>query len=360
MQCNKGHNNPSNAKFCGTCGSGLSGNSTQVQTTATQGLPQQFEDFFTKFVGVLRAQQGSGFPTNLQTTLAFISGALFGLSILIVSIYNGGESESPFAAGFWWACIGIVVVYLIARARPQELIVGATTAFIPLAATACAFLLRGQIAAGKTGSSFLLLGFASAIAWLAPILRGRPALLATSLLSSGLGLVLLLTQQSVVQALECAEDSYCLDDPQDLITESVSGAAIAQLVFGILLLGCAWAYDRRNWPLIGRTFVGVGTVFEISGAWGVAQSSSDDTAGAILLTVGGLLLIAVAVRRARKASLIIGGSGTLVGVVALISSITQNSEGPTTIVILLLLAAIGIGLVAVNKSTAIEAVFKRG
>lgn len=353
--CAEGHQNPDRAKFCGTCGRSMSALGEDNVTT----VPPLPIDFMSRFKSELGQLQRDGYSVSLQSTLAMVSGALFAVAVALTALYNAGESSSSFTAGLWWSLAGISFVYLVGRTLSKELISGATTAFLPLSVIAALFLFRPQVEEGKLASSLLTIGIITLAAWLMPILRGRPALLATSLLSVGSGLLVLIAQNSVADSLSCSYDVTCLDDPQAVLAENVRNASITQLVLGIALLGIAWALDRRGWNHLGRTFIGVGTVFEIGGAWAVFGSSSDKTAGAILLTIAAALLVGVAVRETRKASLVIGGIGMILGLVVLIAALTEKNETPVAFIILALATSCAVAVVAAKKSDAVEAILNR-
>jgi hypothetical protein len=131
-------------------------------------------------------------------------------------------------------------------------------------------------------------------------------------------------------------------------------SATLLLLLGIGLLAVAWSLDRKDWPVLGKAFIGVGIVFEISGAFGVLNSGDDATAASILMTIAGVLLVLVAVQRARKTSLIIGGVGAFIGIIAFINALTESNENPVVFIVLTLLASAGLGFLCLKKSTAIQ------
>jgi hypothetical protein len=283
---------------------------------------------------------------------------MFAVAIFAISIYavSSSESESPYAAGFFWSALGCAGVYLLVRFVSSDLIVGATTAFIPLAAFSSLFLFGSAIEEGKIGLALLLLGIGYAAAWALPILRGRPALLTSALLTAGSGLIILMMQSSIANVADCSDSYYsnCFDEPTELFSAIAEQSATLMLILGIGLLAVAWTMDRKDWPVLGRIFIGVGIVFEVSGAFGVLSSSDDTTAASILLTIAGALLVLVAVQRARKTSLIIGGVGAFIGIIAFINALTESNENPAVFIVLSLLVSAGLGFLCLKKSTAIQ------
>jgi hypothetical protein len=287
-----------------------------------------------------------------------VSGGLFAIAIFAISIYavSSSESESPYAVGFFWSALGCAGLYFLVRFVSSDLIVGATTAFVPLAAFSLLFLFGSAIEEGKIGLALLFLGIGYAAAWALPILRGRPALLTSALLTAGSGLIVLMMQSSIANVADCSDSEYsnCLDDPTELLSAIGEQSAILLLILGIGLLSVAWTMDRKDWPILGRIFIGVGIVFEISGALGVLSSSDDTTAASILLTIAGVLLVLVAVQRSRKTSLIIGGIGAFIGIIAFINALTESNENPAVFIVLCLLASAGLGFLCLKKSNAIQ------
>jgi len=112
--------------------------------------------------------------------------------------------------------------------------------------------------------------------------------------------------------------------------------------------------DRKDWPVLGKVFIGVGIVFEVSGAFGVLNSEDDTTAASILMTIAGVLLVLVAIQRSRKTSLIIGGVGAFIGIIAFINALTASNENPVVFILLSLLASAGLGFLCLKKSTVIQ------
>lgn len=365
MICVNGHENANDARFCGTCGQGMA--SAGVGPSAfpgyvaggqSQGQGISIQTLKAGLLGDLQAHRHSGYPTTLQSILAMVSGAMFAVAIFAISIYavSSSESESPYAAGFFWSALGCAGVYLLVRFVSSDLIVGATTAFIPLAAFSSLFLFGSAIEEGRLGLSLLLLGIGYAAAWALPILRGRPALLTSALLTAGSGLIILMVQSSIANVADCSDSDYsnCFDDPTELLSAVAQQSATLMLILGIGLLAVAWSMDRKDWPVLGRIFIGVGIVFEVSGAFGVLSSSDDTTAASILLTIAGALLVLVAVQRSRKTSLVIGGVGAFIGLIAFLNALTESNENPAVFVVLALLVSAGLGFLCLKKSAVIQ------
>jgi len=267
--------------------------------------------------------------------------------LLAFDAVDSSYSDSPFLIGFVWTAIGSAVAFLLVKFLSAELAPGATTALIPLLALSVLFLFGNAIDDGDVGLPILALGLVYMATWSLPILRGRPALLAAGLLSTGFGLVVLTMQSSIRRY-------SAFDDPTDLFDTVAQESSSLLLIVGIVLLATAWRLDRKNWPSLGRVFIGVGIVFESVGVFGVVGASGDRTGASLLLAVAGILLITVAVQRSRKTSLLVGGFGGFAGVVAFISAITENSEGPGTTIVLTLLASAGFGFLGIKKATSIQ------
>jgi hypothetical protein len=364
MICVNGHENVGDARFCGTCGQGMASGGVATGSFG-YGTPGQSPGQGTS-VQVLKAgllsdlqlHRHSGYPITLQSILAMVSGALFAVAIFAISIYavDSSESESPYAVGFFWSALGCAGLYFLVKFVGSDLIVGATTAFVPLSAFSLLFLFGSAIEEGKIGLALLLLGIAYAAAWALPILRGRPALLTSALLTAGSGLIILMMQSSIAKVADCSDSEYsnCFDEPTELLNAIAEQSAILLLILGIGLLSVAWTLDRKDWPMLGRVFIGVGIVFEISGAFGVLSSSDDTTAAAILLTIAGVLLVLVAVQRSRKTSLIIGGVGAFIGILAFVNALTESNENPAVFIVLCMLASVGLGFLCLKKSSAIQ------
>jgi hypothetical protein len=330
-----------------------------VQSLHPQGNNVSIQSLKSGLLDTLQSQRHSGLDTNLQSILALVSGALFAAAILVLAAYSvsSSESDSPYAPGFFWSAVGCACVYVLTRFVSSDLAVGATTAFVPLAATSILLLFGQSLEEGKIGLSLLLLGLAYGAAWALPILRGRPALLASALLSTGTGIVILLMQSSITRAADCSDSSYsnCYDDPSNLFNAIARQSSTLFLIIGIGLLAVAWTMDRKDWPMLGRVFIGGGIYFEGIGAFGVLESSDDRTAGSILLAIAGVLLVLVAVQRSRKTSLIIGGIGAFSGIIAFVSALTSSNESPAAFIFLALLISAGLGFLCIKKSAAVQA-----
>jgi type IV secretory pathway VirB2 component (pilin) len=354
MFCSNGHENTENAKFCRSCGQALGAGAnptmsapTSAQTNSTASV--NIQSLKADLISDLQAQRHTSPPVNLQTVITLISGALYALAVLLLAFdaVDSSSSDSPFLIGFVWTAIGSAVVFLLVKFLSAELAPGATTALIPLLALSVLFLFGNAIDDGEIGLPILALGLVYMATWALPILRGRPALLAAGLLSTGLGFVTLTMQSSI-------RGYSAFDYPTDLLDTVAQESSTLFLIVGIVLLATAWRLDRKDWPSLGRIFIGVGIVFESAGVFGVVGSSGDRTGASLLLAVAGILLITVAVQRSRKTSLLVGGFGGFAGVVAFISAITENSDGPGTAIVLTLLASAGFGFLGIKKATSIQ------
>ena len=370
MKCVNGHENTDAARFCGTCGQGMAsstGGSSGFSGSAGAGQYQSpgitVETLKIGLVNDLKAHRHSGYPTTLQSILGMVSGALFAAAIFYLSLdaIGSSESESPYAGGVFWSALGCVGLYLLVKFVSSDLIVGATTAFVPLAAFLSISLFGTSIEDGKIGLALFLLGIGYAAAWALPVLRGRPALLTSALLTSGLGLIVLMVQSSIIRIVDCSSSydsdysySSCIQDPTELLRVVAQQSATLLLLLGIGLLAVAWSLDRKDWPVLGKVFIGVGIVFEVSGAFGVLNSGDDTTAASILMTIAGVLLVLVAIQQSRKTSLIIGGVGAFIGVIAFIQALTASNENPVVFILLSLLASAGLGFLCLKKSTVIQ------
>lgn len=361
MFCPNGHENADGVRFCGTCGAGMSGASPAgsfgggAVSSGGGGGGVNFQSLKADWMADLQRHRHSGHPMDLRSAMTMVSGALFAIAVFILSIDAAGssESENPYMGAFVWSLLGCAVVIALVRFLDKDLVTGATTAFVPLSALTVFFLFGSQVEEGKIGLALLVAGLVNALAWFLPVLRARPALLTTALLSGGLGLLVLMVQSSITRSSDCAYYGECFDDPTELLADASQKSATLMLLLGIGLLAVAWVLDRKDWPQIARTFIGVGIVFEVGGAFGVFESSSDKTAGSILLVLAGALLMAVAIRQTRKASLVLGGVGAIIGIGSFVVTLTEDSDGPTTFVILMLVIAAGIGFLALKKSQAI-------
>lgn len=354
MFCSNGHENAADAKFCRSCGQPLTSGSPsavnlQTNSSATKAQTPKIQTLKLDLLNDLQGQRHSSPPTNLQTVITMVSGALFAFAVIILALdaIDSSYSDSPFIIGFVWTAIGFAVTYLSVRFISKELIPGATVAAIPLLTLSVLYLFGNTIDDGEIGFPLIVLGLAFGAAWALPVLRGRPALLSSGLLSIGFGIVILIMQSSI-------REYSAFDSPTDLLNSVAQQSSSLLLIVGIVLLAIAWNLDRKDWPSLGRIFIGVGIVFEGTGAFGILGSSSDQTASSLLLAVAGVLLIAVAVQRSRKTSLLIGGFGGFAGIVAFITAITENSDGPGPAIALMLLSSAALGYLAIKKSSAIQ------
>ena len=354
MFCTNGHENAADAKFCRSCGQPLN-SGTQVNSTpqpniqASQAQTSKVQSLKADLMNDLQIQRHTTPPIDLQSVITMISGALFAFAVLLLAFdaIDSSNSDSPFMIGFVWTAIGCAAAYLSIRFISKDLISGATVATIPLLALSVLFLFGNTIDDGNIGFPMVVLGAAYGAAWALPILRARPALLSSGLLSAGFGIVVLIMQSSI--------SGYSVfDSPTDLLNSVAQQSSSLLLIAGIVLLAFAWRLDRKDWPSLGRIFIGVGIVFEGTGAFGVLGSSGDRTAASLLLAIAGVLLIAVAIQRSRKTSLLIGGFGGFAGIVAFISAITQNSDGLGPAIALMLIASAGFGYIAIKKSALIQ------
>lgn len=354
MFCTNGHENSGSARFCRTCGQALIAGASQATSASSSAATVtkasiNIQSLKTDLLSDLQIHRHASPPINLQTVITMVSGALYALAILLLAFdaVDSSYSDSPFLIGFVWTAIGSAAAFLLVKFLSPELAPGATTALIPLLAVSVLFLFGNAIDDGDTGLPLLILGVVYMATWALPILRGRPGLLTSGLLATGFGLVALIMQSSI--------DGYsAFDSPIDLLDSVAQESSSLLLIIGIALLAVAWRLDRKDWPSLGRVFIGVGIVFETVGVFGVIGSSGDQTGASLLLVVAGLLLIAVAVQRSRKTSLLIGGFGGFAGVVAFIAAITENSEGPAAIVLLTLLSSAGFGFLGLKKSSNIQ------
>jgi len=359
MFCTNGHENAADARFCRSCGqplnSGVPTNSTvQPSMQASQAQTSKVQTLKADLLNDLQIQRHTTPPVDLQSVITMMSGALFAFAVLLLAFdaIDSSNSDSPFIIGFVWTTVGCVAAYLSVRFISKELITGATVATIPLLALSVLFLFGNTIDEGNIGFPLIVLGVAFGAAWALPILRARPALLSSGLLSAGFGIVVLIMQSSI-------RGYSVFDSPTDLLDSVAQESSSLLLIAGIFLLAFAWKLDRSDWPSLGRILIGVGIVFEGTGAFGVLETSGDRTAASLLLAVAGVLLIAVAVQRSRKTSLLIGGFGGFAGIVAFISAITQSSDGFGPAIALMLFASAGLGYIAIKKSTAIQSKLQR-
>jgi len=354
MFCTNGHENAADAKFCRACGQAMDSSGTSnpgiqsnIQTAQKQSM--NLQSLKVSLLNDLQAQRHATPTVNLQSVITMISGALFALATLGVAFnaVDSSYSDSPYIIGFVWTAIGCAVAYLFTKFVSTELVSGATVAVVPLLALSVLFLFGNSINEGKTGLPFVVLGIAYLAAWALPVLRARPSLLASGIMSVGFGLVVLIMQSSI-------RGYSAFDSPTDLFSSIAQQSSSLLLIVGIVLLAIAWNLDRKDWTSLGRIFIGVGIVYEGSGAFGVLGSSGDKTAASLLLAVAGVLLIVVAVQRSRKTSLLIGGFGGFAGIVAFITAITANSDGIGLVVALLLASSFGLGFVGIKKSAGIQ------
>ena len=354
MFCTNGHENTADAKFCRSCGQALNGGANQANSSpsSAQTSPKKamnIQSLKSDLMDDLQRQRHASPPVDLQSVITMISGALFAFAVLLLAFdaIDSSNSDSPFMIGFVWTAIGCAAAYLSIRFISKDLIPGATVAAIPLLTLSVLFLFGNSIDDGDIGFPLIVLGIAFGAAWALPILRGRPALLSSGLLSIGFGTVIWIMQSSI-------RGYSVFDSPADLLDSVAQQSSSLLLIVGIILLAIAWNLDRKDWPSLGRIFIGVGIVFEGTGAFGVLSSSGDRTAASLLLAVAGILLIAVAVQRSRKTSLLIGGFAGFAGIIAFITAITENSDGYGPAIALMLISSAGLGYLAIKKSTVIQ------
>lgn len=372
MRCTNGHENEQQARFCGVCGQVLTQSTGAFPNAASaSAFPSQasntvsIQALRSSLINDLQSSRQRGFPIEFHSVLSMISGVLFAIAagLLALNAVAESDSDSPYAPGFFWAAVGCVAAYLIAKFVGPKMIVGATTAFVALAGLAVLLLFGSSIEDGEIGLALIVLGLVYGVAWTMPILRARPALLTSALVTFGTGLVVAVMQSAISDAVRCGGDEYsnysdCLDDPTEFLTSVSQKSSTLFLIIGIVLLVVAWTLDRKDWPSLGRVFIGVGIFFEISGAFGVWQSSGDRTAASILLVIAGALLLLVAVQRSRTTSLLIGAVGALIGIVSFIAAITSSNESSTGFIVLTLLAAVGIGVLCVKQSFKIQSILQ--
>lgn len=372
MRCINGHENEQQARFCGVCGQVLTQSASAYPNNGSAGaFPSQMSSAVSiqvlrsSLVTDLQSSRQHGFPIEFHSVLSMVSGVLFAIAagLTALNAVADSDSDSPYAPGFFWAAFGCVAVYLIAKFVGPKMIVGATTAFVMLAGLSVLLLFGSSIEDGEIGLALIILGLVYGAAWALPILRARPALLASALVSFGTGIVVAIMQSAISDAVRCGGNEYsdysdCLDDPTEFLTSVSQKSSTLFLIIGIALLVIAWTLDRKDWPSLGRVFIGVGIFFEISGAFGVWQSSGDRTAASILLVIAGALLLLVAVQRSRTTSLLIGAIGALIGIVSFIAAVTSSNESSIGFIILTLVASIGIGTLCVKQSTKIQSVLQ--
>jgi hypothetical protein len=153
--------------------------------------------------------------------------ALYSLLLLAFDAIDSSKSDSPFMIGFVWTAIGCAAAYLSIRFISKDLISGATIATIPLLALSVLFLFGNTIDDGNIGFPMIVLGVAYGAAWALPILRARPALLSSGLLSAGFGIVILIMQSSI--------SGYSVfDSPTDLLTSVAQQSSSLLLIAGDL------------------------------------------------------------------------------------------------------------------------------
>lgn len=357
--CRNGHINPDGARFCGQCGQTVEVAGGQFAVAPTGSVSPDLSRLKQQLFADLAANRSSGMTFDLQAAMAFVAGSLAAVAFLLLSLWSLTDSDST-AGAVTWSVVGCVLAYVAVRFVSKELIVGGTTMFLPLAIATVLLLFRSAIEDGNVGFPFVVGGLVLAVAWAMPILRARPALLSGSLLLVGLGLLALIQQSAIKNSADCAYDGDCLSDPASLAEQLANKSSTVALLLGIVLLGVAWTLDRRGWPSLGRTFIGVGIVFEVGGAWGVYGSSGDQTAGALLLAVAGGILIAVAASQNRKSSFVIGAVGSTLGIVFFFLALLDDSESPFALAFLLILSAVGLGVLALKKSGSIVRALTRG
>lgn len=357
--CSNGHTNPDGARFCGQCGQVVE-SAQRVSSIGTPGaVSPDLSRLKQHLLADLSANRLSGTPFGLQEAMSIVAGSLAAMAFLLLALWSLSDSDST-AGAVTWSTVGCVLAYVAVRFVSRDLIVGGTTMFLPLALATVLLLFRSALEDGNIGFPLVLSGLVLAAAWALPILRARPALLSGALFMTGLGLLALIQQSAIKNSSDCAYDGDCFSDPASLAEQLANKSSTVALLLGIILLGTAWTLDRRGWPSLGRTFIGVGIVFEVGGAWGVYGSSGDQTAGALLLTIAGAVLVAVAVGQNRKASYVIGGAGAAVGIFFFFAALLDDTESPFALAVLLILSAVSLGFLALKKSGAMVRMMNKG
>lgn len=350
MICTNGHSNVEEARFCGVCGIALSPNTTSSTPQGSSDSAVVRDSDIVKILksGLLRdleKNRKQTAQTNLQTVLSFIAGSLMAIGIFLFA--SDVDSKS---GAMTWAAVGMLGAYLFVKFLGEDIAPGAVVLFIPATALFVIGLFESSLSEYKYGLPLIVLGLIYLAAWALPLMRARQSLLVAAVVSFSSGLIALTAESQIA----CSSESWSCDSSYlDNLSSSVQKSSILTLVIGLALLAGAWSLDRKNWPQLGRVFIGTGILFEVGGAYGIVVSGSDQVGGAILMFLAGVVLTVVAVQRDRKSSLVIGGIAIIGGVSALLNEMV-SSDSPSSSAVLFVIVAAGFGFLAVKKAAVIQ------
>lgn len=277
---------------------------------------------------------------QLEGALAAAAGVLVAFGLLAIGAGRDVSTGGLIAAALVLLAGGYVLAYspLTALRPAATALVAAGIIVLPLA------VFRGATDDGKLAGPLALMTVLAAVAYAAPLLRGRPFLLGLALLG------LLLTLGWLV--LQGSSDQFGGDGFDDggstpitavgSTTESVSAMV---LIVGAAYVACTALLDRRGYRGLGTVFAAVGIVGVVLGTGGTAQNFGS-VGGAILVLAAGAVLAAVGAIAHRRATLWIGVTFVASGVIAVVAALLSDDPSPVAVGLLIVLGGLVVGAVA--------------
>ncbi len=248
----------------------------------------------------------------------------------------GGDSGSR--GGLIAGSVVLVVAGYIVAGLLDRRLRPAAVAFAAIGAVVFVVVaFADTLADGELTAMLLVLTLITGLMYVAPVLRGRPALLGIALVSLVACITYLAAKSDIDRADEFSSPGI------DIGSTTVQSAYAVLLVAGVALLVVALLLDRARYHGLATVFIAVAIISVVSGASGVAGELGD-AGGAILLGLAGLALAIVGHLGQRRFTTWLGAVFVPIALAALVFTMVSDDDRVGGGI---LLAVFGAALVAV-------------
>jgi hypothetical protein len=258
-------------------------------------------------------------PVHLSIALAGVGGAAtaVGIAAAIIGGENGNRARNICAA----AVVVLIAYALRAKLHTQPEVrsaaVGAVVVGLPGLAAA--------LTNGSSGGGALALAAALLIlAWVLPIMRGRPVLL-------GAGAVAIVLALTTVGSNNTSSNPFFDFAPADV----VGGQTWLFVLAALALLGVVWWLDGSGYHGVGTSLVVAALLAAALAVLKVVENLTS-SGGAFLLAIAGLVVAFVGDHGQRRASTWFGVAVVAVGTIAVFASATKPTTPGETATMLVL------------------------
>lgn len=277
---------------------------------------------------------------QLDGALAAAAGVLVAFGLLAIGAGRNLSTGGLIGAALVLLAGGYVLAYSPLRALlpAATALVATGIVVLPLA------VFRGATDDGKLAGPLAVMTLLAAVAYAAPLLRGRPFLLGLALLGLLLTLGWLVLQGSSDQFGGDAFDGGG-SNPITAVSSTSESVSAMVLIVGAAYVACTALLDRHGYRGLGTVFAAVGIVGVVLGTGGTAQNFGS-VGGAILVLAAGAVLAAVGAIAHRRATLWIGVAFVASGVIAVVAALLNDDPSPVAVGLLIVVGGIVVGAVA--------------